>query len=585
MKKHRLPDLEFHNVSYGKLETRWSLLPLLYVGGAAEDARIVSGKINAGELGEPILGRLPAIKCIYYFLCGELESGRSKYTVVKLIRVLRELYRWGDSNNRLLNINSLERDFIDWATHLHHRSQNLKEIKAISVYSSVKRISSLLENALELYGISSESVSRQPKLFIRTGIPLPQRKKKPIGAEEERTLSADLFAFGEFLLDISVALTPAAIRSENSVKILFRNGKSIEEKTIPRSVLRSAWDQDTASSTDDGTQDENGVCRTRPACDQNRYPLVNLRISAELLIFIAQTGMNLSQAAKLRIGRFSYQSHIDGYRVFRVYKNRRAGEVAFTIYREYRPLFENYLAWRRELFPLSQGENDYLFPFWQSSKRVSLAAPLFASIKRRCKTLGIRYFGPQALRLSRANWLLKKTRDTALVAELGQHSESTLIAAYERPSLRTISLEVSRFHAAATPRLLASGPGACIQSEPTLSAGAPSDAPQPDCISPAGCLFCTHHRDIESADHVWSLASYRHLKSLELAAYGDSHHAGDPHPAAATISVVSLKLNEFTKIGAAQTNWVDEAISRVTEGNYHPRWDGFIQLMETNYER
>ncbi|CAJ0720889.1 hypothetical protein LMG6871_04312 [Ralstonia edaphis] len=584
MKKHRLPDLEFHNVCYGKIETRWSLLPLLYAGGAAEDARIVSGKINAGELGEPILGRLPAIKSIYDFLCGELEAGRSRYTVVKLIRVLRELYSWGDNNNRHLSKSSLERDFIDWATHLHHRSESLKEIKSISVYSSVKRISNLLENALGLYG-SGESVSRQSKLFIRTGIPLPQRNKKPIGAEEERALSADLFAFGEFLLDIAVALTPVAIRSESSVKILLRNGKSIEEKTIPRSVLRAAWDQDTASGTDDGTLDGNGVCRTRPACDQNRYPLVNLRISAELLIFIAQTGMNLSQAAKLRIGRFSYQSHIDGYRVFRVYKNRRAGEVAFTIYREYRPIFETYLAWRRELFPLSQGENDYLFPFWQSSKRVSLAVPLFASIKRRCKALGIRYFGPQALRLSRTNWLLKKTRDTTLVAELGQHSESTLTAAYERPSLRTISLEVSRFHAAVTPRLLASGPGACIQSEPTLSEGTPSDAPQPDCISPAGCLFCTHHRDIESADHVWSLTSYRHLKSLELATYGDSHHTGDPHPAAATISAVSQKLSEFTRIGAAQASWVDEATSRVAEGNYHPRWDGFIQLMETNYER
>ena len=583
MKKHRLPDLEFHNVPYGKVETRWSLLPLLYAGGAAVDARIVSGKINAGELGKPILGRLPAIKCIHDFLCGELEAGRSRYTVIKLIRVLREVYRWGDSNNRPLDKNSLQRDFLDWDAYLHHRSQNLKEIKNISVYSSVKRISSLLENALGLYG-SGESVSRQPKLFIRTGIPLPQRNKTPIGAEEERNLSAALFAFGEFLLDISVALTPAAIRSEDTIKVLFRNGQSIEEKTKPRSVSRAAWDPDTASSGD-GTQDGNGVSRTRPACDQNRYPLVNLRISAELLIFIAQTGMNLSQAAKLRIGRFSYQSHTDGYRVFRVHKNRRAGEVAFDIYREYRPFFENYLAWRRELFPLSQAENDYLFPFWQSSKRVSLASPDFASIKRRCKTLGIRYFGPQALRLSRTNWLLKKTRDTALVAEVGQHSESTLTTAYERPSLRTISLEISQFHAVMTPRLLASGPGACIQPEPTLSPGTPSDAPQPDCISPAGCLFCTHHRDIDSADHVWSLASYRHLKSLELATYGDSHHAGAPHPAAATISVVSRKLNEFSEIGAAQADWVDEAISRVTEGNFHPRWDGFIQLMETNYER
>lgn len=583
MKNYRLPDLEFHNVTYGKLETHWSLVPLLYSGGAAENARTVSGKISAGALGKPIRGRLPPIRYIYDFISGELEAGRSKHTIVKLIRVLREFYSWGDINGRPLNLRSLEKDFIDWARHLHHRSEDLKEIKITSVISSVKRISHLLESAISLYR-NTDLPSRHSELLARTGIPARQRKNIPIGAEEEKILSADLFSFGGFLLDLCLALTPIAIRSESPIKIRFRNGKSIEVKSTPCSSSRPAWDQHVAI-TDDGFQDDNGVYRFRPACDQNRYPLVNLRISAELLIFIAQTGMNLSQAAKLRIGRFSYQSHIDGYRVFRVYKNRRAGEVAFVIYREYRPFFESYLAWHRELFPRSQGERDYLFPFWQSPNRVSLASPDFASIKRRCVSLGIRYFGPQALRSWRTNWLLKNSPDTALVAEMGQHSEATLIGSYERPSLRTISIEVGRFHSAVTPGLMASGPGVCIQAEPTLSADTPSGAPAPDCISPAGCFFCVHHRDIDSADHVWSLASYRHLKSLELAAYGDGHHAGDPHPAAATISVISQKLSEFTRIGATQANWVDEAISRVAESNFHPRWDGFIQLMEMNYER
>ncbi|MCT7318658.1 site-specific integrase [Ralstonia sp. CHL-2022] len=580
MKTHRLPDLEFHNVAYGKLEIRWNLLPLLYSGGAAENARIVSEKINAGTLGQPIRKRLSAITCIHDFICAELESGSSKNTISKLIRVLRQFYIWGDNNNRQLTRKSLEADFLDWATHLRHRSEVSYEIKTITAYDSLKRISHLIENSI---GPSSRGnpVSRSSRLITLTGIPLPKRGKRPLNAEEEKTLTSSLFTFGEFLLDLSTALTAAAIRSEDPIGIKFRNGKYIEEETVPRSISRAAWDQDT--DTGDREPDANGVRRLRPDCDKNRYPLVNLRISAELLIFIAQTGMNLSQASKLRVGRFSYQSRTDGYQVFRVYKNRRSGEVAFDIYREYRPIFENYLAWRRDLFPSSQSENEYLFPFWQSPKCVSLSPPTFACIKQRCVTLGIRYFGPQALRLWRTNWLLKNSRDTALVAELGQHSEKTLTGTYERPSLRTIFLEVSRFHAAWEPVLLASGPGVCVHPEPKPLADTPSDAPQPDCISPAGCLFCIHHRDIKSAEHVWSLASYRHLKSLELAAYGDGHQAGKPNPAATTVSIISRKLEEFGRIGPSQSGWVDEAISRVAEGYFHPRWDGFIQLMETSH--
>lgn len=581
MKKKRLPDFDFHNVAYGKLETHWSLLPLLYSGGAGENARLVAEKINAGAFGKPILKRLSAIRCIYDFICGELEAGRSKHTVIKSIRELRQLYSWGDRNDRPLTQKSLEADFLEWANHLRHRSEVAHEIKSNTAYSALKIVSRLIANSFDSSG-GDKPVSSSSNLIASTGMSRTKRSRKALNAEEEQTLIANLFSFGEYLLDLSTALTTAAIRSEDPIEVTFRSGKSMKIRTAPRSKSRAAWNQGTITS--DCEPDANGIRRLRPACDQNRYPLVNLRISAELLIFIAQTGMNLSQAAKLRAAGFSYRSHTDGYEVHRVYKNRRSGEVAFSIYREYRPIFENYLAWRRQLFPSSQSDNDYLFPFWQSPRRVSLAPPYFTSIKRRCSTLGIRYFGPQALRLLRTNWLLKNSHDTALVAELAQHSERTLTETYERPSLRTVSLEVSQFHATWEPVLLAPAPGVCAHPVPKLLASTPSDAPRPDCISPAGCLFCTHHRDIESADHVWSLASYRHLKSLELAAYGDSHQAGKPNPAATAISFISRKLEEFRKIDPSQSSWVDEALSRVAEEDFHPRWEGFIRLMEISHE-
>ena len=53
---------------------------------------------------------------------------------------------------------------------------------------------------------------------------------------------------------------------------------------------------------------------------RTRFPIVNLRIESELLMFIAQTGMNLQQAHTLRVEQFHYTSHLDGYQV-RTYKN------------------------------------------------------------------------------------------------------------------------------------------------------------------------------------------------------------------------------------------------------------------------
>lgn len=99
-------------------------------------------------------------------------------------------------------------------------------------------------------------------------------------------------------------------------------------------------------------------------------------------------------------------------------------------------------------------------------------------------------------------------------------------------------------------------------------------------MSPAGCLFCDHQRDLDSEDHVWSLATYRHYKSLELARYMRLSKSGAPHPAAAAVERITAKLRRFEASSEVRKCWVREALARVDEGNYHPKWDGFIQLLE-----
>ena len=111
----------------------------------------------------------------------------------------------------------------------------------------------------------------------------------------------------------------------------------------------------------------------------------------------------------------------------------------------------------------------------------------------------------------------------------------------------------------------------------------PRNAPQPDCVNAAGCLFCTQHRDIESEDHVWSLSSLRYLKSLELARYRPPSSGKRPapvHPALLVINRLTAKLHFFEESSEVRRLWVEEARARISEGDYHPAWDGFIRLAE-----
>jgi hypothetical protein len=109
----------------------------------------------------------------------------------------------------------------------------------------------------------------------------------------------------------------------------------------------------------------------------------------------------------------------------------------------------------------------------------------------------------------------------------------------------------------------------------------PAAATAPDCIHPSGCLWCEHHRDIDTLDYVWALACFRYLKSLELSRYrpskGSQH---SEHPAYHAVMRMSNKLAWFRDSNDARRAWVEEACARIDECNYHPEWRRLIEAVE-----
>ncbi|HCF9437850.1 site-specific integrase [Pseudomonas aeruginosa] len=560
--KSPIPDLIFPTVSFGPHEAEWDLRPLLYTGGAALQLRIASQRIASGELGRPNLRRLPIVERLHAVIEDRLIAGGSRATAKGSFDLLRRFVSWIDSNDKEFTIETAATCFLQWADHLLQRSRVSGGFKQDTAFGQAAQVASMLNEALGLtYGLLRQSsLRRKPKRGSRKSI-------------DKQDLE-QAFGFGQVLIDIADQLDSEAIFGPLPLNIKLRNGVILGEWSGLRDpeTLKKGNRSERVRAMD--------TARSKHMADKSwrtRYPLINLRIEAELLIFISQTGMNLTQAYKLTRGRFSYQTHHDGYKVRRVYKNRRQGEVEFEIFSEYRQVLDRYTKWLDTIFP---GEDGLLFPVRSPRERNPLLAPNFLSIRKRSQLAGVTYTGPRLLRSTRVNWLLRKTNDPDLTSEMSQHTRQVLLGTYEAPHHQRAAMEISKFLSIHDEGAAAPVPGACTNQRPEPIQSMPEKAPKPDCINPAGCLFCFHHRDIDSFEHVWSLISYRHYKAHELVIFKDAKRDGSIHPAKLVIERITSKIQYISSISSEHEAWTVEASARVAEGEYHPYWDGFISLSE-----
>jgi len=372
-----------------------------------------------------------------------------------------------------------------------------------------------------------------------------------LGRQAEKQNLKDTFEFGHALVDICDALDIATVRAPVvPFEIALRTGSKIlvNEGGSTKTVVRQ------------------------------RNALLNLRIEAELEMFIGQTGMNATQAVTSRLRHFAYVSHNDDYQV-KEHKDRRGGEVLFEVFKEYRPFLERYLAWRREFFPAS---NTLLFPFiGNAGTRLEQRYKSFR-VRAFCKKANIPHVSPLALRNTRVNWLLRETADTKTTAEMVQSMEQTVVSVYHRASLQRTAVQVIRFWSRVDPTLRtdAVAPGGCTGT-PKESASIPKNAPKPDCVKGSGCLWCDDHRDVDSFDYVWSLSSFKHIKLLELSRLRPLKSDNEEKtPAGLAIARIDAMLRWFEESTEVRRGWVKESKARIAEGDCHPDWRSEISGLE-----
>lgn len=563
-----LPDLTFPDLTYGKEEMPWDLRRFLYKGGAGTNLRIVNDRIEAGKLGSPLVERIELVRRMHVVIANYLGRGGRRKTAETHISRLKLFIVWADESGTPLSLESVATNYLLWTDALMQRVRIGAGLSEGTAYGCGSTVGYVLDRVLERSKpIVKTTLLRRPKSTLRA-----------VSVKADKQNLEETFTFGHFLLDLVDGLSLDAIWGPLPVSIPLRNGEVLKEwsklkapHTLKGPSPKFPWQAKYEAKISAQIRAEWEKDRTL----RTRFPLVNLRIQAEMFMLMSQPAVNLAQVYQLRMDQWKFKPSTHGFEV-RTYKHRRWGAVVFEVYSEYRKVFERYLEWRTAVFP--DDPDGLLFPLITQGRHTE-RAPTFDALKARCKRAGVTYLPPGLLRNTNVNWMLRRTNDPNLTADEKQHATKTLISVYEKPSQQRAMAQIKGFWAKHDPAHVAAGPGSCIGNAPEPILDIRATATKPDCVTPTGCLFCVHQRDIDSLDHVWSMATYRLLKSFELAAHRQPESTRDlpTHPAELAIDRLTAKLAFFSVSSAKREGWVKEALLRIEEGRYHPDWAGMVE--------
>ncbi len=300
MSKPSIPELTFAEVPLNQGEEPWDMRMFLYRGASAWRKDAVRAAIDAGEFGSPISERLPLVVSLHDQVAAGVAKGHSKRTLENVMTALRAYFRYvdeaGPEEPTIATAANLYIEWMEWcaqrvATH---------DLKASSQYRIGVTAGAPLALAI---GRTDSSLFRAARLE-RKG------RKKAIYRTSDKQNLENTFAMGHALLDICLALPETVIRGRLPILLTFRSGQTYEE-----------WCGYRRRSVDELLQGKvSGRLRVSArfveerrrwesdVSNRQRSPAINARLDAELLIFIAQTGMNLTQAWKMQMGDFRYES-------------------------------------------------------------------------------------------------------------------------------------------------------------------------------------------------------------------------------------------------------------------------------------
>lgn len=579
----KLPDLKIKSSKLRNL-AMYDLRRFLYArscasNGKALDSRWFFRQINAGEAGEPKLERLSLILAIQDELEMRLESGGTISTLDGSLAGLQLFFDFSHRENIPATLDNLENAYLQYCEYLFRISQKQNpDVKVSTAYGYGCRLSKIFGSILE--------IPQTIDLMSRTRLPFPKQTKKAVSRLVDKQNLENIYKMGSFLVDIINGITIEKIHGQLPFEIEIRNNL-VKNNSILLDITTYKGKYSHLIDTPPhmlSVNERKAIYWLKKAREPvsnikgtKRHYLATLRVCAQLIVFIAQTGMNLAQARTLKRTDMRFRPSGENLEV-RCYKKRRGGEVAFKIYKSYKRMLQEHIAFIEHLFP----DSNLLFPWFDKDCEASDSRSLtFQSIRKLLNRYQIPWTPPSQLRKTRVNWCLRRSGDDFnLTAEMHQHLQETLRNHYELPSQHRTMVELTKFWNSNDPikenELKISLISSQCNGKPIASSDKPDIVVSPNCTSQSGCLWCENLRDIDSFDYVWSLTSFRHLKRIEAA----EAFTSEAVPADLAISKLTEKLEWYRKSSQTRQQWVEEAELRIMEGDYHPNWSGILEFLE-----
>ena len=573
-----LPELCIHSPNDGgENKPLYKLERYLYAGASHHDSRWVWRKIERGELGEPQTDRCELLLAIKEEMEFRLVSGQSARSIQTYLSTFKEFIKYLEEQQLSFRLEQLVENYIAYSEylfmHVHKKPAKLKRESACDMCS---RLSNIFGSIL--------NIPQSERLIGRIRLKRKVTAKRAVGKTAEKQNLENTFKMGRFLVDLIAGLSKESILGGLPLAIPMREGLVQNNEVLLYAGLKEKeW---LSKSRNEWTSKQNKQAykleRVRKPVDSvegtTRWALINLRVCAEFLLFVGQTGMNLTPAKGLERGTFKYKSLGDSWEV-KCYKNRRGGEVSFKIYKSYKPFLERYRSFINYYFP----DSKYLFPLIdsrgeESNSRLGLNGN---NIRLLLQSYDVPWVPPSTIRCTRVNWLLRRSGDEELTADLAQHTQKVLRDKYELPSQQRAMVEITRFWNKHDPikkgKLRGSVVGGPCNGKPEAIDSKPDAVVGPNCTNPSGCLWCKHHRDSDNEDYVWSLMSMRYLKTIEAGVTLTTEGV----PADHVVDRLTKKIEWYRQSNINRSKWVSETELRMGEGHYHPHWSPIIEFLES----
>jgi len=317
--------------------------------------------------------------------------------------------------------------------------------------------------------------------------------------------------------------------------------------------------------------------------DFHRKRIASTGCKAFMMMFIANTGMNLTSVASLKWDDSKkFDKSIHG---FRTIKKRSDGkEVEFMITNKFQGQFNKYLRLRSYL--LDHCEFEYLFAhLGHGGVPGKITSHTIKTFKETCNNLS----GGELGHITAREWRAHKAdyaqthHDVATTAMLLQNSVETVLKSYSEGSYSVSGDQLTNYFDDFNVSIVSKRiklhvvPGGKCKQPGQPSSKPHKHVPTPDCESAEGCLFCDKYAVHADLDSVRRLLSMRYvITETEALAASAEHFIEIFGP---TLLRIDQIVNAIRSKSSVTSKIVDKVLLEIDQEKLDPYWEAKLTML------